>query len=146
MAKKVRLSERDLKGMSMDEIEILDRSKNYILPLSYREMMEEYRKVYKIPDYEDSSESLQEYQARVSAERRARIEKQKKKEKEREGKTIEEIAKSEENMDLFNYNRKFSPSNHKKQQEPEQKLQTPKETKVDPSNPLTWPKNIQPLK
>ena len=48
MNAKKRLSEVDCKGLTMDELEILDRSKNYVLPLEIKKRVTEYRKAFKI--------------------------------------------------------------------------------------------------
>lgn len=53
MTKIVRLSESECAALSLDELETIDRSQNYVLPNSYKRKVEEYRKVYKIPSPEE---------------------------------------------------------------------------------------------
>ena len=60
-SRSVRLSELDCASLSLEELDIIDRSQNYILPNSARQRVQDYRKVYAIPDPE--SERLERLQA-----------------------------------------------------------------------------------
>ena len=53
MNTKKRLSEVDCKGLTMNELEVLDRSKNYVLPLEIKKRVAEYRKAFKIASPEE---------------------------------------------------------------------------------------------
>ncbi len=59
--KTVRLSELDCARLSLEELEYIDRSKNYVLPNSAKLKVAEYRKVYNIQSpEEEKQERLQE--------------------------------------------------------------------------------------
>ena len=54
-SRKVRLSETDCIGLSLEELEVLDRSKNYVLPLEIKKRVSDYRGVYGILSPEEEN-------------------------------------------------------------------------------------------
>lgn len=58
--KLVRLSELDCAKLTLEELEYIDRSKNYVLPNAAKLKVEEYRKVYSIPSPEEEKKERQE--------------------------------------------------------------------------------------
>lgn len=66
----VRLSELECKNLTLDELEMIDRSKNFALPLSYKMRVKEYREVYKIPGPEEDkiSEEVAKFRERTKGQ------------------------------------------------------------------------------
>lgn len=63
----IRLNEAECKNLSLDELEMLDRSQNYVLPLSYKMRIKEYREVYKIPSPEEDIDAARQAMSQFKA-------------------------------------------------------------------------------
>lgn len=73
MNKVVRLSEAECSALTLDDLETIDRSRNYVLPNAYKRKLAEYREVYKIPTPEDEARDAEERnrQYRLDAAKKA---------------------------------------------------------------------------
>ena len=104
MTKQVRLSELDCKHLSFDELEMLDRSSNYVLPLEYKKLVQDYRKMYKIPSPQEQADDLRQDQAE------RRLKKQAQDEVNRKVLSARKEEYDANSFPDFNYKQKFESS------------------------------------
>lgn len=60
MQKVIRLSEAECSGLTFEDLDSIDRSRNYVLPNAYKRKLEEYRKVYRIITPEEEQKELED--------------------------------------------------------------------------------------